>query len=205
MIDLHIDDWRTVKGFARTVDNKSGNRYKEEDWNPIRELPYSLNSQLIGNAPYIVVVDPKRKWNWNGQPVPNTEFSKKSYWQTLQASQFGVSVSKVPSYKQLEMHLGTQTAYQQSLQNNTPNEFQDMCKSIYHMGPKFTGINPSEQIGRIANAGLESMDTLYRGIEYRHPTLNMISKVTEGDYIEKMMKRNVIPFLNSNALTYVNI
>ena len=224
---LFVDDWDTVA--ANYNLDEPHRTFIPDNQDACAELPYSINYNLIAQTPSTITADRAMCWNYTGKPdqqmtsdededdadsvdsdtngkdKKNKKKKKKKidFRQSNMVNKLGVSKSLLPTQQALKKYLTSIAAHQQSLINSSPGDFMNMIKSCYHFGPKPRNMNKSEHISRIAIQALQAMDVTNRPIASRHSTLNLISKMTEGDYMPNLMKRHILPHITSAAVTYV--
>ena len=173
---------------------------------------------MIGSTDSAITADRAMAWNYKAKIVSDTKGSKSrtkknnkngkksksiDFAQSNMVNKFKCSQSLCPTQQAVKRYIWSVTPHQQSLINNTSSNFINMVKTAWHLSPKPRNMNRNEHVTRLGIETLQAMDISYRDISGRHSTLNLISKMTEGDYMPNLMKRHILPHIQSAALTYV--
>ena len=220
LLTVVVDNWDPVP--ANYNLNEPHRTFIPDEQDACSELPYAINFNLIGQTTNTITADRTMCWNYKGKPdQESTDKHKKkkskenqngkkkkepkeiNFTQSNMVNKLNTSKSILPTAQAIKKWITSIAAHQQSLINNTPGDFMNMIKSAYHMGPKPRNMNHKEHISRLAIEALKAMDLTYRPIANRHSTLNLIAKMTEGDYMTNLMKRHILPHITSAAVTYV--
>lgn len=164
-------------------------------------LPYSANYRVLGNANHAIV---RESYDWTYGEVPNTLQNKqnKLFTQTNAMSRPQVSQSKPPTMN-ARAGYGSLTCQQQSGLINAPKVFADTCSSIFNMSPRYKGVNHHEHVSRIGIQGMQLMDTCLLPLESRNPLIEHVGRITNPNYVPRMVERNILPMMDPFAIMYV--